>query len=136
MNRNQQLAFLRQTLDKYIIIDKGDQILIRPHKYGNTFIYPLEFILENIEMVKYIHDNRDYFHDMLISNGFMLNVDNSDGFIYYYRDNLRVNIYFDFVNLLGIGNYFIDDLDNMTTMYEDLRKFIGIDIQYKQVIDG
>lgn len=100
-------------------------------KYGNksTVNMSLKVLQQSIEVIKFIHDNREYFVEMLLANGYN-DIINS---IRYVRGGLIVDI---FVNYIYVSDdKFRFHIFEIATMYDKLRDLaIGIDVSYKPVI--
>lgn len=120
----------RQLLPKYQINDidgKDEFVEIKYNDFGGNLVYSVKHIIADINTYKFIHDNFDYFVEMLLSNGFKkVNKDR------YNRGDLYVNLYFNLISVVYDNVYY--SLENPRTMFDELRKHIGVDIPLKSVI--
>lgn len=135
----EQIGELRQLLPKYTFmpyVSYIDNVNIIYPKYDFWNTISIKILFRDIKLIKFIHDNLDYFIEMLILNGFVKYGDRC----HFRRDHIFVKLYVDTI----IVQYFIEEgdgddtpcvLKNSETMFDDLRKFIDIDISHKIVLN-
>lgn len=121
----EQIDELKQLLPKYDIVfntNYRNNISITYSKY-NLYreINPLH-IPENIILYKFMHDNLEYFIEMLLLNGFVRYNERSD----FNLDDLYIHLHIDIILVQNFKTGKICAFENPETMSDDLREFIGV----------
>lgn len=132
----EQIDELRQLLPKYKLLFSTAIVCIRYPKYDFICTCLFTKFSTSTELVKFIHDNFDYFIEMIILNGFVRYGDHIK--CYFRRDYIFIILYADGI----IVKYVIEEnwndavchvLADPKIMFDELRKIIDVDISYKPI---
>lgn len=96
--------------------------------YGRFISCRIDWLLKDIEIIKFIHDNILHIINLILINEYV-----EESPICFVKDNLLIFIHHNYLYLNDHSGH-SKSLSNPNTLMDELLEFLGIDITYKPVI--
>lgn len=120
---------LQQILYKYKLYFNNDAIRIVYDSYDYVEFTSYYYLKEHIGLCKFIHDNWEHLHNMIISNGYYY-----EGNYYSLDNDISFSIFHYGIYVYNEKGNQIDCINDINTIFNQLREYLDATPIYKPVI--